>query len=327
MSKVTLPADDAFLEDELMQWWYWTGHLATESGRNFGFELCFFAVDAGAMSVFETISRVIHDSANVTDFMSVQMMNAAFTDIDNHKFFSRVDYKPGPPKEITDGFHLKNIFGDCIATGGNGQDKLESSVDSISLAIELCEQTPPTIHYNGDKHKYDFGGSTYYYSRGKLTGEGTLEVDGKTEKVTASVWFDRQYGELAQACFLVGWQWFAIQLDDNTQIMLFAYHNEAEHMGSITLPSGETSTLSDKDFQVEIMEWWLSPHTGRKYPSKWRLNITGGYALEVVPKVADQELDESWMFPKYWEGACSVGGSHPGSAYVELVGYPRHKWL
>ena len=33
---VELPADDAFLPTEQVQWWYWTGHLLTDDGRRFG---------------------------------------------------------------------------------------------------------------------------------------------------------------------------------------------------------------------------------------------------------------------------------------------------
>ena len=32
-------ADDAFLVEFPTQWWYWTGHLATDDGRRFGFEI------------------------------------------------------------------------------------------------------------------------------------------------------------------------------------------------------------------------------------------------------------------------------------------------
>ena len=40
---VKLPQDDGFLSEEAIQWWYWTGHLETEDGRRFGFEVVFFA--------------------------------------------------------------------------------------------------------------------------------------------------------------------------------------------------------------------------------------------------------------------------------------------
>ena len=326
MDNVKLPQDDSFLTNQLVQWWYWTGHIKTESGRRFGFELCFFAVDVEAAHLFQMIAEKIHGKDIPDDLLTVQMMNTAITDIDNQQFFSRVEYKPGPPKEIKDGFDLSNILASCLAQGGNGEDHLVSKVDKFELDIQIKSQSPATIHYDGEKHEYSFGGYTYYYSRENMLGEGTLTYDGKTENVAAQVWFDRQYGQLLQAAFLIGWQWFAIQLDDDIQVMLFAYHDKKEHMGSISYSDGSTVALGADDFSVTILDHWKSPHTGRKYPSKWQAKFKN-FDLLITPSVADQELYEPWLFPKYWEGACSVTGSHNGSAYVELTGYARHKLL
>ena len=42
MTRLTLPAADGSLPSNPVQWWYWTGHLATADGRRFGVEACFF---------------------------------------------------------------------------------------------------------------------------------------------------------------------------------------------------------------------------------------------------------------------------------------------
>ena len=42
MTVLTLPAADGVLLENPVQWWYWTGHLATPDGRRFGVESCFF---------------------------------------------------------------------------------------------------------------------------------------------------------------------------------------------------------------------------------------------------------------------------------------------
>ena len=43
MTRLTLPEADGSLPSNPVQWWYWTGHLATADGRRFGVEACFFA--------------------------------------------------------------------------------------------------------------------------------------------------------------------------------------------------------------------------------------------------------------------------------------------
>src|SRR5262249_51226485 len=140
--------------------------------------------------------------------------------------------------------------------------------------------------------------------------------------VTGNAWFDRQFGELFWAVRL-GWQWFAIQLDDDTQIMLFAFNGaRSEWMGSITGPDGTTRALTQGDFTVDVTGWWTSPRSGIRYPHGWRLAVPGR-TLVVTPLLADQELTGGffWFGPRYWEGACAVGGDGTGRAYVELVGF------
>ncbi|MER2493507.1 lipocalin family protein [Catenovulum sediminis] len=324
--KISLPADDAFLDNQLIQWWYWTGQLTTNNGKRYGIELCFFAVDAAALHIFELFAHKIYGEKIPSDLTTVQMLNAAVTDIDADKFYSKVTYIPGRPKNIENGFALHDILNNCSAIGGNGNDTLVITVDDFKFELQAEQIKQPVLHYSGEKHEYQFGGYTYYYSREMMAAVGTLSHKGVKQTVSGDLWFDRQYGELVQASMLVGWQWFAIQLEGNVQIMLFAYHWQSEHMGSITNAAGETIALGASDFHIEILDWWTSPNSGRRYPAKWHIN-TGDYDLVVTPLVADQELDEDWLLIKYWEGACKVEGNHQGSAYVELVGYPRKHWL
>src|SRR5688572_4639306 len=44
---VELPRDDG-PHDRLTEWWYYTGHLASEDGRRFGFEYVIFRAERGA---------------------------------------------------------------------------------------------------------------------------------------------------------------------------------------------------------------------------------------------------------------------------------------
>lgn len=40
-----------------------------------------------------------------------------------------------------------------------------------------------------------------------------------------------------------------------------------------------------------------------------------------APPAPAQEMNSAtWLGPVYWEGACTVTGSHRGVAYVELLG-------
>lgn len=304
---IVLPADDAFLPTEQVQWWYWTGHLQTEDGKRYGFEVVFFSFD----------SFVI---------MRDQLVQAAITDIDGNSFSFEEFVEFHLPDKTPDSFNLTSGSGNKVtAKGGGGTDHLHSEVGRYVLDLDLKSTKQPALHYGGDAHPYVFGGYTYYYSRTHMTTTGTLTIDGKQHKVTGTSWFDRQYGELYQA-ISQGWQWFAIELDDNRQIMLFDFNgndSSVEKSGSVTDAAGLTTTLAAHEFEVVVLDHWTSPHTGCTYPSGWEVTVRGE-KFNVQPAVKDQELrakHDFWIGPVYWEGACTVAGAVNGKAYVELNGY------
>ncbi|MDD5043144.1 MAG: lipocalin family protein [Patescibacteria group bacterium] len=310
---VELPQDDSFLPEEDVQWWYWTGHLQTEEGKKFGFEICFFTFDS--LFVFKD-----------------QLIQAAITDVDDNSFhFKEYVRTFSLPEELPSKFDLSSGKGNKVtASGSGGYDTLHSEVDGYVLDLKLEPTKSDVVHYEGGPHVYRSGGFTYYYSRVGMETAGTISVNGKTYNVTGTSWFDRQYGELYQA-IQKGWQWFAIELDDNRQIMLYDINgakDRIESYVSITDATGETKDLHQNDFTVTILDHWKSPHTGILYPSGWKLNVAGEEWI-VEPMVKDQELRAQhhfWVGPDYWEGACTVkdsSGKNIGKAYVELNGFKK----
>lgn len=310
---VQLPQDDAFLPDEDVQWWYWTGHLQTDEGKEFGFEVVFFTFDS--FIIFKD-----------------QLIQAAVTDISNNSFHFEEHVRVfSLPKKLPGKFELSSGGDNKVtAIGGGGSDTLHSEVGDYVLDLKLEATKDPVIHYGGGPHPYRFGGFTYYYSREAMATTGTISIDGKSYTVTGSSWFDRQYGELYQA-ITKGWQWFAIELTDNRQIMLYDINgeeNKMERYASITGANGKTKNLGADEFSVTILDHWTSPNSGCVYPSGWKINV-GNEEWIVEPQVKDQELQAEhsfWVGPKYWEGASSVSssdGKNIGKAYVELNGYCR----
>ena len=310
---VELPADDAFLPEEDVQWWYWTGHLETEEGRKFGYEIVFFTFDSFI-------------------FFKDQLIQGAITDVQDDSFHFDEHLRTfSLPEKLPNQFKLSSGDGNQItAIGGNGSDTLHSEIGDYVLDLKLESTKEPVIHYSGGPHPYRFGGFTYYYSRAAMKTTGTISIKGETFKVTGSSWFDRQYGELYQAIFQ-GWQWFAIELDNNTQIMLYDFNgekNSIEKYASVTGPDGKTRDLGPDEFTVTDLGEWKSPHTGCTYPSSWKVNVEDKEWI-INPMVKDQELRAQhslWVGPEYWEGASYVtnpDGSSAGKAYVELNGYCR----
>ena len=54
-----------------------------------------------------------------------------------------------------------------------------------------------------------------------MTAKGTLHLDGRTLTVDGSAWFDHQWGDFISVGG-GGWDWFAVNLDDGTDLTLSA---------------------------------------------------------------------------------------------------------
>ncbi len=309
IGNVSIPEDDAYIAEESVQWWYWTGHLYTESGREFGFEVCIFAFKA----------------------LNSQLHQIAITDVVKDTFLFGENIVLGLPNKELNEFTLSSGSTEkkpiVFANGGNGNDQLKGVVDNYSFDFKAIEQKKPVLHYDGAAHPFVYGGYTYYYSREHMKTSGTITIGDSTYNVTGTTWFDRQYGDLYQS-IIKGWQWFAIELDDNIQIMVYDFlgkYSDVERYASITDKDGNTKDYGPKEFTVEELGSWKSPNTGCQYSSGWQIEIDT-FNLIIEPLVKDQELraeHDYWAGPEYWEGTASVKGTNKGRAYVELNGFCR----
>ena len=160
---------------------------------------------------------------------------------------------------------------------------------------------------------------------------GHLTVDGKRSDVVGTAWFDHQWGDFV-AVGGGGWDWFAINLADGTDLMLSMVRNADGSYplvyGTVVDGKGLARNLTRDAFSVEITHRWVSPKTGTDYPSGWQITVPGeDLVIALTPTVADQELDtRATTGVVYWEGSQIVsarrgGRSLGGEAYVELTGY------
>ncbi len=129
----------------------------------------------------------------------------------------------------------------------------------------------------------------------------------------------------------VGWDWFAIQLDDGNELMLYQLRQsdgsiDPYSSGTLVFPDGSVQPLQLSDFDIASPDSWHSPHSGATYPMGWSISIPGiDLALILSPFLRDQELNLSTI---YWEGAVQVSGTHDGKqvhgvGYVEMTGYAK----
>jgi predicted secreted hydrolase len=292
---VELPEDDGTHVTPL-EWWYWTGHLKTEGGRWFGFEEVFFHVRQGA------------------EF--IQQAHCAVTDIDDDSHHYYIDQQVMDP--VVFGADLDLEQGPMTAKGAAGRERLQGETDGYVFDVQLENRKSPVLQHGTGYIDYPFGGNTFYYSRERMSAEGTLKIGEETLEVSGSAWFDHQWGEPGDIIGDHGWDWFAIQLDDNRELVVFSLRFqgvEALRRGSYTDADCQTTKLMEDDISITATGEWTGH--GYTFPSGWTIEAAG-MTLTVTPVILDQVLEG---FPVYWEGAATVSGDATGRAYVELTGY------
>jgi predicted secreted hydrolase len=146
-------------------------------------------------------------------------------------------------------------------------------------------------------------------------------------------WMDHEFGSSQLEPTQVGWDWFSVQLDNRTELMVYLLRHDDGRIdphssGTLVHPGGQAEHLHKEMFEVVALGKWSSPRSGATYPQGWELRVPkAGLSLRITPAFPDQELDtKSSTRVVYWEGKVRVEGIHHGqtvvgAGYVELVGY------
>jgi len=315
---VRLPLDEATHECGGFEWWYYTGRVASDEGLGYGIEAVIFHVPRVPLGLLGNVwiahYAVLDETTGDFVYDQVRLL------------------EPSPLTHVSHaGFDLRTPL--VQITGWEGQDHLRAAMSDGSLALDLMlsDERGAVVHGSDGYIPYGMTGPAFYYSRPRMRATGTIQIAGRPQTVSGHMWFDRQWGRNLTNPWL-NWDWFSLRLEDGPDVMLFVLHEEdGPTPGGTYIPSdGEPLPLATDDFSVTPTSWWTSPRTGITYPVAWRIHIIPQELELTVAAVAeDQELDvRATTLNVYWEGLCSVAGTHGGQAvagyaYVELANYPR----
>jgi len=325
--KLSFPADHYSHPDFKTEWWYYTGHLQTESGKRYGYQATFFR--------FGVRDRQ-QELKEKPLFSELYMAHFALSDTAAKKFIFRERSNRGYGDKAgaaTDRFLVWNE--DWRVDGDANNHRIVAGDRGTTLKLSLKSMKAPVLH--GDKgHSQKAAGegrASYYYSLTRMQTEGDLTIDGKSEKVRGLSWMDHEFGSNQLGQDQLGWDWFSIQLDNQTELMLYLMRRKDGSVdpfssGTLVAADGTTRRLALKDFRIEVLGRWKSPKSGADYPMKWRVAIPAEQVeLEITPAFADQELITNRSTRvTYWEGAVGIKGTAKqfpvtGDGYVEMTGY------
>lgn len=327
----TFPRDHGSHPTYRTEWWYYTGHLHAQDGRSFGFELTFFRRGIPPEDVTTLPSKW-----SVKD---LYLAHFAITDIKGKRFhFSEKLSREGLGKAGADESKLRVWIDDWraeAATDVSGVHTLIAGDGTHDLSLTLRPAKPLVAHGAAgiSKKGKEVGQASHYYSFTRLITNGKLTIDGESFDVTGLSWMDHEFGSGDLGANQVGWDWFSIQLEDNTELMLYRMRlkdgsSDLASSGTVVFSDGRSRHMDVADFQIESSGTWTSAESKATYPAKWQLKFQSlDVVLDVVPLLADQELRTSRSSRvSYWEGAVAVTGSKQGrpikgQGYVELTGY------
>ncbi len=305
------------------EWWYVTGNLDSEDGDRFGFELTIFRF---ALTPFAP------ESPSAWRSNQVYIAHLAVTDAARGNFHVGQRYSRGAVGLAGARAEPFRVWLDDwkISAGPDGSWQLIAHDADFGVDLRLAALREPTL--NGDaglsQKSAEPGNASYYYSITRLATEGVVNVGGQDFRVSGLSWLDREWSSSALAAEQVGWDWFALQLDDGTDLMFYQLRRsdgtpDDHSAGTLVEADGGSAHLRIDDVELNVLEEWESDAGGR-YPARWTLRVPDrGLQLDIRPVIADQEL---FTTVRYWEGAVDVTGTRDGvpiggRGYVELTGY------
>lgn len=311
------------------EWWYFTGNLSSKEGKDFGYQFTIFRT---------ALSKSRNSGTSEWSSNQIYMAHFTVTDIsDNEFYFDERFSRDGNELAGAETNPFKVWLEDWEMIETQNRTAFDLPVINIKAKTDraeinfILESLKPVV-LQGDEGLSQKGSqpgnASYYYSYSNLKTEGKIVVEGKDFNVSGNSWMDREWSTSSLSEDQKGWDWFALQLDDTTELMYYQMRrkdgsSDIFSKGTIVNKDGSLQQFKKDEVNLIITDYWNSPSVV-KYPAGWNLKIPSkNIDLKITPAVSDQLLNVSI---KYWEGSVSIEGTKndskiTGRGYVELTGY------
>ncbi len=321
------PRDHFDHPDYQTEWWYYTGNLRAADGHRFGFELTFFRQAIRLSKQEEAASDKTWRPAQI------YLAHFAVSDIDRGEFYHTERLNRAGPGLAGASLEQQRYW------NGNwqvhwisltsGEQQLQAVCPRVTLKLDIEPEKLFVINgQNGISQKGPLRGEgSHYISFTRLGASGRLEWNHETFSLSGLAWMDHEFFTELRDNTLAGWDWFAIQLDNNEELMLYRLRLKSGQVdpyssGTYVDARGEAHFLSASQFSLSPGGAWQSSASGARYPLAWKISVPSLH-LELSEETAlkNQELfSRERVAPTYWEGAVAYQG-HIHSERVQGVGY------
>lgn len=305
------------------EWWYVTGNLLSDEGQRFGYQWVIFRFALQPQPAPRTSNWATNQ---------IYLAHFAITDASGQRFHFYERLARGAAGLAGAWSSPLNVWLEDWSLHEDGSNLWRLRAEEAGNSIELELQPIKPVVLNGEnglsRKSSEEGNASYYYSISRLDTRGILRLADRSYRVSGSSWLDREWSTSALSEQQQGWDWFALQLDDGTDVMFYHLRRkdgsvDPHSQGTLIDRAGGATALTAADVDLTVLDHWQSPR-GSRYPSHWRLSIPAeDLTLDIRPVISDQELDVS---VRYWEGAVDIQGVRrgreiKGRGYAELVGY------
>ncbi|MBV8894985.1 MAG: hypothetical protein JO051_00630 [Acidobacteriaceae bacterium] len=314
------------------EWWYYTGNLRDADGHRFGFELTFFR------QAQRLTPQQIAASDPVWRPEQIYLAHLALSDINGQKFFHTERLNRAGPglagAALNEGKYWNGNWQSKWISLITGEQNLQAACDEMSLHVRLTPEKPFVIHgADGVSRKGPVPDeASHYISYTRLAANGKLRWQNRKFVVSGLAWMDHEFFTEGADNDLAGWDWFAIQLDNRQELMLYRLRSKSGSdrfsSGTFVDAKGKSLFLNASQFNLQPLQTWHSLASGATYPISWNIEVPSlGLKLTERPALANQELfNSNSETPTYWEGAVTYDGtlgsaSRHGVGYLEMTGY------
>jgi predicted secreted hydrolase len=281
------------------EWWYITSHFTTRKGNRY------------TCTVAYTNPYYLENTMHCDRLVSI-------TDETNKRYFGQLLVGNFTSQARSLNLTYKNQNGDY-----DYWFQKESELFNYSLSVEVKEvfslnatlsaNKPPLLQGGNGVIPMGYGGNSYYYSQTNLSLNGIFDniVNNTTEEISGVAWIDHQWGNWSSDGY-DGWEWFAIQLNDTSEIMVGSFFDPVTReripesvFASILFNDGSTYYSENGDVTLVNLDYFELQETKRTYSSGWRITIKRfNIELTIIPTVRDQTAGH------IWEGSCYVTGKY-----------------
>ena len=340
------------------EWWYITGNAEDTSGQKFGFHVTFFRIankppspasditssdttgsDTTASDKASSTTPIASSWASNEFYMAHFAVTTEDREIKKFERFARgaAGLAGAEINIAAEANDTVRVWLDDWQLSGryNNSDQpdklswhLSMPASDTELNLTLTPQKP--IVLQGDagysQKSADPCNASYYYSLTRLQATGSLDIDGTSHNIDGTAWLDREWSSSALGDNQSGWDWFALQLDDGRDIMLYQLRlrdgtrDTWSHAVEID-QHGNSQEIPIRNIELKTTRWWQSD-AGNRYPVAGVIRRKDtGETIEFQPLIDNQELD---FTVRYWEGSIALtidSGKSIGRGYMELTGY------